>query len=74
MSDKPLLPGEGIHNAGEFMPAVEVARLWRVHARTIRRWAKEGKLPHIKLPSGQMRFSRDEMYRVFREGQINADA
>jgi DNA-binding transcriptional MerR regulator len=42
------------------------ARILGVHANTLRKWADEGVVPHLKLPSGYRRFSVAEMER-FRE-------
>ncbi len=43
----------------------EVARLFDVHANTIRKWVKTGILHSIKLPgSGYNRFTRDELNRL----------
>ena len=34
----------------------EVARMLDVTDETIRRWAADGRIRHIRLPSGQLRF------------------
>lgn len=37
------------------------ARMLGVHANTLRRWADEGIVPHIRLPSGYRRFEVEEL-------------
>ncbi len=44
----------------------EAARILGVHPNTLRKWADEGVVPHMKFPSGYRRFSVVEMER-FRE-------
>lgn len=39
----------------------EVARMFHVDVKTIARWAKEGQLPHVLLPSGHRRYRPDEI-------------
>lgn len=37
------------------LPA-EVAHLFRVHPRTVKRWADEGRLEYIRTPGGTRRY------------------
>jgi len=37
----------------------EVALLWEVTPRTVRRWAEAGRIPSVRLPSGVRRFPVD---------------
>lgn len=39
----------------------QVAALYGVDSKTIRRWAMDGKLPHIITPGGHRRFSENEI-------------
>lgn len=39
----------------------EVGELIGVHTDTVKRWAKAGKLPGVKLPGGWWRFRRAEI-------------
>ena len=48
----------------------EAARVLAVHPNTLRKWADEGLVPHIKLPSGYRRFSRTELERFQRSLQV----
>lgn len=41
----------------------EAARMLSVHPNTLRRWADEGVVPHIRLPSGYRRFDPAELKR-----------
>jgi excisionase family DNA binding protein len=46
----------------------EVADLLRVEPRTVRRWAREGKIPAVKLPSGEYRFRREDVDDLIESG------
>jgi excisionase family DNA binding protein len=50
----------------ELMTVSEVALQLKLHPETIRRWAREGKLPPADVPGRQLRFWRSEVLR--REG------
>lgn len=45
----------------ELMTMKEVAELARVSSSTISRWVSSGKIPAIVLPSGQIRFVREDI-------------
>ena len=40
----------------EFLKTSEVAKILRVSPKTVSRWAKEGKLPHLVTLGGHRRF------------------
>lgn len=42
----------------ELLTTRQVANIAKVSRQTVARWASEGKLPHIILPGGQLRFSK----------------
>ena len=44
----------------------KAAAIIGVHANTLRKWADDGLVPHIKLPSGYRRFNVAEL-EEFRE-------
>ena len=46
------------------MTPSEVARLFRVDAKTVSRWAQEGKLPYIRTLGGHRRYPREEVTRL----------
>lgn len=50
----------GVSNS-ELLKAHEVAAQLNVSGETIRRWAKAGKLRHVKLPSGKVRFRAEDV-------------
>ena len=52
MRRQPSAPGE------EYIAPAEAARLLKVSARTITRWAREGRLPSITTLGGHRRFPR----------------
>lgn len=39
-----------------------VAAMFGVDPKTVRRWATEGKIPHIMTPGGHRRFSERQMH------------
>lgn len=42
----------------------EAAALIGVHPNTLRRWADEGLVPHVKLPSGYRRWSEAQIQQI----------
>lgn len=47
----------------------EVAEMFGVHAKTIVRWAKSGKLPHSKTRGGHRRFDRADVETLLQRSQ-----
>lgn len=45
----------------ELLTAPQVADLLGVTAEAVRSWAKGGRIAHITLPSGQLRFRRADV-------------
>jgi len=43
------------------LTSADVAALLKVADETVRRWAEQGKLPHVTLPSGHRRFRRADI-------------
>ncbi len=43
----------------------EVADLYEVTARTVIRWADDGKIPHIKTPGGTRRYPVDKIDELY---------
>lgn len=43
------------------LTSTEVARTLGVTDETVRRWADDGKLSHVKLPSGHRRFRQTDV-------------
>jgi excisionase family DNA binding protein len=44
----------------------DVAQILRVAPITVKRWAREGVLPHVKFPRA-VRFRRDDLEKVIEE-------
>lgn len=59
------VPGR-VFKAGEIVLTglKEAAQILGVHPNTVRRWANEGLVPVIKLPSGVRRFPIDGLMRL----------
>jgi excisionase family DNA binding protein len=46
------------------LTTAEVADLFGVHPKTVRRWAQDGRLPAIRNPGGQFGFRRDDVEKA----------
>lgn len=46
------------------LTAVEVAEEFRLAPATVRRWAREGRIERIQLPSGLYRFRREDIEAI----------
>jgi excisionase family DNA binding protein len=44
-----------------YVTATFVGRLYGVSPETVRRWARDGLVPAVTLPSGQVRFRREDV-------------
>lgn len=49
---------EGSNGSEEYLRAGEAAQILHVSPKTMSRWAKEGRVPHIVTLGGHRRFSR----------------
>jgi excisionase family DNA binding protein len=45
----------------DLLSAAEVADILEVSGETVRRWVASGRIRHIRLPSGQVRFERADI-------------
>jgi DNA-binding transcriptional MerR regulator len=54
----------------------QAARILDVHPNTLRKWADEGLVPHIRLPSGYRRFDIVELeqFRISLQRSRGRDA
>lgn len=50
------------------MTTVEVAAVFRVHSKTVTRWAKAGRLASIRTLGGHRRYSRAQVEAMTRRG------
>ncbi len=48
----------------EYLAPADVARLLCVSARTVSRWADQGRIPHIVTLGGHRRFRRSDVVRL----------
>lgn len=48
----------------KLISATEVASTFSVHPGTVVRWAKEGKISHIKTLGGHRRYDADEIHKM----------
>lgn len=48
----------------------EVAQLFRVNPKTVARWAKEGKLPHLVTLGGHRRFPAGPIHELARKLRV----
>ena len=56
-----LKPGE------KFLRTSDVARMLHVSPKTVSRWAKEGRIPHLSTLGGHRRFPASEIDRLMAE-------
>lgn len=59
MNDAQLQP-----QTDELLTPAEVAKLFRVDAKTVTRWADKGKLSVIRTLGGHRRYSAAEIHRI----------
>lgn len=50
-----------------FLRTSDVARMLHVSPKTVSRWAKEGRLPHLSTLGGHRRFPASEIERLIQE-------
>lgn len=60
--------------ASEFLTAPKVADLLGVSDETVRRWADDGRLPYITLPSGHRRYRRSDIEAILVPNPASGDA
>jgi excisionase family DNA binding protein len=60
------------HGSGDdvYITTGEVARILRVSPKTVARWAKEGKLPHLVTLGGHRRFPSGPIHDLARRLQM----
>lgn len=52
-----------------WLTAAEAAEALRVDVGTLRRWAREGRIPVAKTPGGRLRFAREDLVLALSPGQ-----
>ena len=68
MSDKPE-----VEEQEELLPPREVARRLKVVPKTVSRWADQGKLTPIFLPSGHRRYRASEVKAILNPAPARAE-
>lgn len=53
----------------DLLSAGEVAQLFRVDPKTVARWAKDGKLPHVRTPGRHTRYHLGTMRTLLSPNQ-----
>jgi excisionase family DNA binding protein len=53
-----------------YITSGEVARILRVSPKTVARWAKEGRLPHLVTLGGHRRFPAAPIHELARKLQV----
>jgi excisionase family DNA binding protein len=66
------MANESIPETPELLTPAEVARLFRVNAKTVSRWARAGKLTSIRTIGGHRRFRRNEVEALVASGTSEA--
>lgn len=57
----------------EYLSPGDAARLLCVSARTVSRWADQGRIPHLVTLGGHRRFSKANILELTRRGRRNGD-
>jgi excisionase family DNA binding protein len=58
----------------ELVSTLVAAQLLQVSDETVRRWAADGLIRHIRMPSGQIRFRRSDLEAILRPIEPNDDS
>lgn len=58
------------HASDEYITTGDVAKILRVSPKTVARWAKEGKLPHLVTLGGHRRFPAAAIRALARRLQV----
>ena len=56
-----------MNSSETLMTPSEVARLFRVDAKTVTRWAQDGKLPFIRTLGGHRRYPRSDVMALLEQ-------
>jgi len=56
----------------ELLTISKAAKKLGVHPNSLRNWEKQGLIKPVRLPSGQRRYSMDELNRLLQSGQLDA--
>ena len=54
----------------ELLTPAQVARMFRVHPKTVTGWAQSGKLRSVRTSDGRLRFYRSDIERAIEAGRV----
>jgi excisionase family DNA binding protein len=58
----------------EYLKPAEIAAMLRVNARTVKRWAQQGKLDGFQTPGGHWRITEESVWAMQRSGATERPA
>lgn len=58
----------------ELLTTREIARRLQLSATTIRVWAREGRIPAVRVSTNRLRFEWEAVLRALQEGQVSEQA
>ncbi|MFN2526822.1 MAG: helix-turn-helix domain-containing protein [Actinomycetota bacterium] len=61
---------EPVETNGTYIKTAEVARILRVSPKTVSRWAREGRLPHLVTLGGHRRFPEGDIRELARKLEV----
>jgi len=56
-----------VYSGEKYLRTSDVAKMLHVSPKTVSRWAKEGRLPHLSTLGGHRRFPSSEIERLMHE-------
>jgi excisionase family DNA binding protein len=57
----------------ELLTTSDVAQIFNVSSSAVAGWAARGLLPHIRTPTGRLRFRRDDIDEILASGRRDAE-
>jgi excisionase family DNA binding protein len=57
----------------QWLTTADLAQLFEMSEATIRRWARQRRLPHLLSPGGQYRFDAEEIHHLIEQRRIRYD-
>lgn len=54
----------------KYLTVAEAAELLRATPRTVRRWAKAGKIPATQVPGGKFLFAEDKLRQFLQQREV----
>ena len=71
LTDEELVTAQELHG-GRYLRTGEVARILHVERETVTRWARKGKLPHVRTLGGHFRFPEAEIRELAASLRVEA--